>query len=576
MKRKIYLLLLFNCFIFKVYSQQIDNNSSIYKSIPQERVFVHYNSTFLLSGEQLLYKVYCLNSKTNRFTKLSKVAYVELVDSDLKVHFKHKILLNSGFGEGDFFIPASIKSGNYKIIAYTKWMQNGGDNNFFQGNISILNPFTDNSNFLSVKNETDSINNVTKTKFNNSSNKLILSLNKKKYTNRESVSLIINSPKIEDFYGNYSISVRKIDSFLIPEKYNSITYQSLFTEENLIKTNSNKIYLPEFRGELISGKVVEIDSKKIVPEIDISISIPGKDYVFKVSKTDQKGNFYFNLDKEYNSSKATLQIDNANSEKYQIILHDEAVINYRNIVFHKFKLTEKAKKIIEKRSIYNQIENAYNAKKQDSLIKYTNADKFYSSKIYTYYLDDYTRFKTLKETLTEITEHIYYSRKGDEYSIKLLGFDFFFKNNKPLILIDGLQILNHNEIIDLKSKQIKKITVVKDNYIYGTKTYNGVIILETFNGNYENKVSKEYKKNINLFKPLIPKKYFKQKYDSVNDKRIPDYRYQLFWEQNFKLSKNTNSIQFFTSDDIGKYEISLEGFTNKGKPISLKTFFEVK
>ena len=59
----------------------------------KRNIFIHYNTTFLLSGEQLLYKVYCLNSKTKKLTKLSKVAYVELIDSKLKVHFRHKILL---------------------------------------------------------------------------------------------------------------------------------------------------------------------------------------------------------------------------------------------------------------------------------------------------------------------------------------------------------------------------------------------------------------------------------------------------------------------------------------------------
>ena len=43
-------------------------------------------------------------------------------------------------GQGDFFLPADVVSGNYKIIAYTQWMKNGIDQHYFQSNIVIINP----------------------------------------------------------------------------------------------------------------------------------------------------------------------------------------------------------------------------------------------------------------------------------------------------------------------------------------------------------------------------------------------------------------------------------------------------
>jgi hypothetical protein len=42
------------------------------------------------------------------------------------------------------------------------------------------------------------------------------------------------------------------------------------------------------------------------------------------------------------------------------------------------------------------------------------------------------------------------------------------------------------------------------------------------------------------------------------------------------LENQETTITFFTSDVSGIFEISLEGFTNGGTPVSLRETFEVK
>ncbi len=76
-------------------------------TIPQENVFLHFNTSLLVSGESIYYKIYCLNGKTEKLSTLSKMAYVELIDSDYKSIFKHKIKLEDGVGFGDFFIQSN-------------------------------------------------------------------------------------------------------------------------------------------------------------------------------------------------------------------------------------------------------------------------------------------------------------------------------------------------------------------------------------------------------------------------------------------------------------------------------------
>jgi len=102
------------------YSQNLNDivkSNSIY-NIPQERVFVHYNTSLLFVGEYLYYSIYCFNLKNKKLTTNSKIAYLELVGKDKKVVFKHKINLSNGKGQGEglfFFKIILISSIHIKV-----------------------------------------------------------------------------------------------------------------------------------------------------------------------------------------------------------------------------------------------------------------------------------------------------------------------------------------------------------------------------------------------------------------------------------------------------------------------------
>jgi hypothetical protein len=116
----IFVLLLstsFNIFSQKEISKEQFNE---FAKISQERMLLNYNSNFLLTGETLNYKAYCLESTTNKYSSLSKVAYIELIDSYLNTISKQKITLKNGEAQGDIFINTEMKPGSYKLIAYTQ------------------------------------------------------------------------------------------------------------------------------------------------------------------------------------------------------------------------------------------------------------------------------------------------------------------------------------------------------------------------------------------------------------------------------------------------------------------------
>ena len=105
----------------------------------QEKLFVHTDKTFYLAGELLWCKLYCVEGNTHRLQDVSKLAYVELLDADNKPVLQGKIALDKGLGDGSFYLPPSIASGNYRLRAYTNWMKNFGPETFFEQPLTIIN-----------------------------------------------------------------------------------------------------------------------------------------------------------------------------------------------------------------------------------------------------------------------------------------------------------------------------------------------------------------------------------------------------------------------------------------------------
>lgn len=557
-----------------------------FKDIPKETIFVHYNSTLLFPGETLYYQIYCLDVDLLKQSNISKIAYLTLINQNEKYIFKHKIKLKNGIGYGDFFIPADLPSGNYKILAYTRWMLN--ENNFYQGDISILNPYQGRSmnsanNFPLLR---DSLN------FNDDSEKNITAislLENKYYEKRDKVILNFDELTKKNKSGNYSLSIVKkypFDQSVFPHLLNFISkvkIQSSPNRNNLVAALNKKIFLPEMRGELISGIVSHKERESIHKEkIKLGISLPANSNQTTVIETDVKGNFIFDLSgRNRNGDELYIQVLKDSSKNYNIILDSFPQPIISNLKFFDFKIKPQMKDHILQRSIYNQIENNYYQIKPDSIITQDKELPFYGKDgIYKYNLDDFTRFKTVKETLIEIVEGVWSTKDEagkDYFAIRGLYLDQEEMGYKPLLLIDGIIEQDHNKIINSNADDIESISYIRDIYYLGVEIYGGVIIIKTKDNNYSELIDTEQVKRLKIGSIRNGlRKYFKYNYELDSYNTIPDYRHQLLWLPDLKINKKENKVILFTSDVEGEFLISLEGFTSDGQPVSILDSFWVK
>lgn len=561
-----YILLItvaFSCqqIVFAQKNNSVSELNEVDKKI-NESIYVSTNANSFLTGETLHYKIFCIDKSAKTASVFSKIAYVQLVDNTKKTVFTHKLFLDKATGNGDFFIPTTLETGSYKLIGYTNWMLNKSAQEYFSADIYILNPYKENPSTNTV-----SYNAVSSEAIQNSN--ISFDIKNKSYNTRDLIDLNIKSNSEEFTKGNYTLSVRKSDGYLVQNK---ATFSN--TEGQSGEITGSNFLLPELRGEIITGKITsenaDIKNKKV------ALSVVGKDSDLKIAKTDDQGKFYFILEKENPNSNIIVQVLETGKENYAIEIDKQKDVDFSNLTFPTVQFNSDFKQNITDRLISTQVENAYYDVKKDSLLPPAPSIPFFGLASEEFKLDDFTRFPNIEETITEILKGVYYRKYDNEYTIHVYDYNENYESALPaMILVDGLILENLNEFFAFTPKSISKVNVVRGIYYYGSKSYNGIVSFTTKNGDYDTKLKGKFIVRPEILRPQVKKNYFSPDYADNKNARIPDYRHQLLWQPNIDLSKTTNS-KFYASDVAGKYEVTLEGFSASGKPVFIKDFIEIK
>ncbi|MCH4822282.1 hypothetical protein ML462_03770 [Gramella lutea] len=528
-----------------------------------ERIYLHYNSSFFLPGETLEYALYNLQGNNLETSNISKVAYVVLFDSDKNVVFKHTLDLESGAAYSDFLIPSSLASGSYKLVGFTRWMSNYEDPGVFMGDIFIINPYLEIEKDRIFAEKDENTRPVTAATDKNPAT-FDINLNSESAGTREKLSLNLDLSESELKRSNLSISVRKIDSTVMARPMRAV---------ELSKGGSGNFSfrnLPEYRGQSISGRVLNINDELVNKKMNLTFSVPNRPDKFRVYSTDDNGKFNFQISDLIDYSTARLKVVAEDGQTYRIS-RDSLDMDLTNMDFPKIPLHQLNEEELSERIVHHQIEQYYASVKADSVYNYPIDKVFYGNKATEYVLDEYTRFSTMNETFVEIVNYVSFRNEAGKKVVKIS--DFQNPNATggiPLILVDGIAISDHMDVYNLNPNTVESISVLIDKYYYGPAFYQGVLGIRTKNQSF---YPSDEGYELELHPVENEKQFYSPEYTSAGEKlsRIPDYRYQLLWNPKIESS----NIEFYTSDISGVFEIRVEGFLQGGKPVSISKEFQV-
>jgi len=537
----------------------------------REEITIRTDGPVYLTGDYLRFSVLCTDQSSNLLSPLSKLAYVELLDQNNVTLAQEIIQLEDGKGYGDILLPFTASSGNYILRAYTRWMRNFSPEGYSHRLVTIVNPF---KSLGLQQGQAASRSRVPENEGN-----LSVKSDKPSYFAREKVTVEIDlkDSGAKPVMGLVSFSASKVPAFLI-DGTTTLPTSPISSKTAPLSTGAD-FFLPEARGQFITGKVYQAATKTPIEDEMIFLSVPGLLPEFFTSKSDKEGDIAFEIIDFFGSgtvyfqsadpeSDITIELAPAFSKEYAkvevpAITIDKSWVDY---------LTE-ASQNMQVRNVYTE------AIPQIELMVSADTLPFYGVPDQRYFLDDYTRFPLMEEVLREYVSGILLRRRESGFYFKMVDLENNeIMANEPLMLYDGLPVSDADKIVEIDPRLIKRIDVISRRYLMGDAIFDGITSFHTYKGDLTGLSLSETDLTFPLKGVQKYRNYNFPWYEGQEEKSstLPDFRNTLFWTPEVAIVDGKAVVEFYTGDTTGDFVIEVSGISSEGAVIQARSFFVVE
>jgi hypothetical protein len=540
-----------------------------------EQILLATDRDIYFSGEPVWYSLHCLKTGSGQHSTMSKVAYMELLNTRNIPVAQFKLFLKEGQNNSRIIIPDTLSTGDYMIVTYTNWMKNFGYKVFSTKIISVINPFQKNT-FAKVD-KLFTRNPRSAGLFKPA--QLSVQSIKPEYNTRSLVELNLqNTESLSD------VSVSVVKPTLISKKSDSSERIEVFKSENILKkadeTSFRMDFLPELEGEIISGTIRNKNDNTFLINQVLTLGFVGQVPLLYLSKTDSLGRFRFVVN-QFGPQDMVIQPLSRDTTNMGFLIDlspvfvsaGERIQSMDNPVDETF-IEEINKCIINMQieAVYNSISGKQNLQ-EPALKNYC----FYGEPEIKVALDKYIELPTMNEVFKEIVPNVAVRDKKNQNTFKVVGtVGGTIKNS--FTMVDGICIKDINKIMAINPEDIKQIEVINLTYYLQDQELGAIISIQTKKGDlsaiiFDNRIFRQEFQTYDLSRNFSGPDY---SIDSVYSSPVADFRNLLYWNPDVKLDKKGSGvIKFYTSDDSGKYMIIFEGINKNGERERLEVPFSV-
>jgi hypothetical protein len=555
---------------------EVDTSFSLPGSL-NERIEVMTDRIIYAVGEKILFAGMNISPTELNSPCWSRVLYLELLTPGGTSVAQGKFPMNCPRASGYLTIPEHLLTGNYYLVAYTKWMRNFSPVSFHYQLIKIINPYTpqlESSNFSNGNRQTG------EWEQKPLKETIICSTDKSLYRQREKVHLTVNIPEsIQSSANTYNVTVVRNGSF------DTLGQLNILPEKVLYQRPPGTIYLPEPRGLSLSGRMVSRDSAGSVPGDMVNLAILGQEPVFRVIRSGPGGSFCFSLDSM--SGRNDMYIaSNHDNENLEIRIDNDFANPAVRFPEIPFILSESERELAREIILNMQINSHFHS--PDTVMS-EPGDEGEEPRIISFYglpsssilIDDYIELPTLKEVLIELVPDVFPRVRNKEPYLSFSGNKLtstLINLYSPLLLVDQLPIFDLDKLLLMSPKKIHRVELMNEIYIIGNNTYGGILNIITRKGDLagidlpENSFFFDFTSFLPQDELAFPR-YDDQEFDSEN----PDYRNCLYWSPDIKAVPGQDvELDFFTSDNSGDYMVLIRGIGEDGSILQGKCDFRVE
>ena len=415
-----------------------------------ERALALTDKELYLTGERLHVSV-CIVDDDMRPSTLSSVAYVEISDS-YRLCAQGLVSLTAGRGWADIALPSSLHSGNYLLTVYTRAMRNlnlATSDALFSKVISIVNPThvsrADNIVFL----PTDSI--------------------------ATSPSLR-QAPTLTSIAGGIVTLPASLGGDLL---FSSLTlmrndlvspdYSALHVDRRMLTQQPATPMLPESEGHLVLARPTE--ARSIVSQTHL-VMIGRQNAIFD-GQWQPDGTWLYYTTNIFGKRPAMLSTFDAEGRPVAM----EFVSPFAKILpislpkleigCTEADLQRRAESAQREQDITDWLAN-------DSIV--FSANILSSKPHYSYDLDEYTKFKSVREILIEFVRGVKRDNINGFNQLFIIDPDLHeYSKWSALVLLDGMPVFDIDEILDYDARLLKYVMIYTDRYTFGNTPFWGII-----------------------------------------------------------------------------------------------------
>jgi hypothetical protein len=338
---------------------------------------------------------------------------------------------------------------------------------------------------------------------------------------------------------------------------------------------------PEYRGHLITGRLVNATDGQPASGIPVYLSVPGRRFHFTGTKSKANGELIFELADFYGPGSMILQTNWTRDSTYRIIPANPFSEEFSDrILVQDMNLDKRIQSTLLSRSISMQVENAY-LEEQKNRPKSLDVDTlaFYRTPDQRYYLDDFTRFGVMEEVMREYVSAVMVRKRKQDFYFRTVNTktnELFTEN--PLVLLDGVPVFDINAVMAYDPLKVWRLDVVANRYYYGKLSFSGIASFLTYAGNLPDFPLDERALVTRYDGMNRQREFYSPVYEVQQqvESRIPDFRTLLYWAPDVQTGEDGDTTLTFYSGDLpGKYLISVQGLTKTGIPGTTSLILEV-